>query len=117
MLDTKLKKNAWLLIVSSVKRLKRIVHLINGEVRTPKINQVYRLIDWLNSNHNSNINKLFIKNKPLLEDSSLSGFLDADGNFSIQQTKLENNANKRKISCKLKVEHKMLDQITNDSYL
>ena len=54
------KDNACVLIVSPVQGLKRIVHLINGELRTPKIKQVYRLIDWLNSNHNSNINKLFI---------------------------------------------------------
>ena len=30
-------------------------------LRTPKINQVYHLIDWLNKNHSLNIGKLPIK--------------------------------------------------------
>jgi len=39
------KDNACVLTVSQVKGLKTIVGLINGELRTPKINQFYLLID------------------------------------------------------------------------
>jgi hypothetical protein len=39
------KKNACLLTVSEVKGLVKIINLINGELRTPKIIQVYLLID------------------------------------------------------------------------
>jgi hypothetical protein len=39
------KDNACVLIVSPVKGLKIIVDLINGELRTPKINQLFNLID------------------------------------------------------------------------
>jgi hypothetical protein len=39
------KKNACVLIISAVKGLVKIINLINGELRTPKINQVYLLID------------------------------------------------------------------------
>jgi hypothetical protein len=52
-----------------VKGLKRIVRLLNGEMRTPKINQLYLLIDWLNKNHGSNINKLCVKTGNLNKDS------------------------------------------------
>jgi hypothetical protein len=39
------KDNACVLTVSPVKGLKKVVSLLNGELRTPKINQLYLLID------------------------------------------------------------------------
>jgi|ERR1700678_3925038 len=39
------KENACVLIVSPVKGLKKIIKLINGELRTPKIHQLHKLID------------------------------------------------------------------------
>ena len=76
-----------MLTVSPIKGLIHVVSLINGELRTPKINQLYLLIDWLNKNHNSNLTKLPLKSGLLSKDSWLSGFIDADGSFSIQHTK------------------------------
>jgi hypothetical protein len=110
------KKTACVLKVSEVKGLVKIINLINGELRTPKINQVYDLIDWLNKNHRLNIGKLPIKLGYLNKDSWLAGFIDADGSFSIQHTKIENGALKNKISCRLRIEQRMLDPITNVSY-
>jgi hypothetical protein len=65
----KLKDNACVLVISPVIGLKKIVHLINGELRTPKIHQLHSLIDWLNKNHSANITKLPLKISPLFEDS------------------------------------------------
>jgi len=113
----KIKNNACVLVVSPVIGLKKIVYLINGELRTPKIHQLYKLIDWLNKHHSTNIGKLSLKNGSLTEDSWLSGFIDSDGSFSVQHTKVENNAKKRKISCRLRIEQRMLDPVTGKSYL
>ena len=113
----KSKDNACVLVVSPVVGLKKIVNLINGELRTPKIHQLHKLIDWLNQHHNTNINKLPLKEGPLINDSWLSGFIDSDGSFSVQHTKVENNAKKRKISCRLRIEQRMLDPVTGNSYL
>jgi hypothetical protein len=41
----KSKNNACVLTISPVVSLKKIVSLINGELRTPKIHQLYKLID------------------------------------------------------------------------
>ena len=41
----KQKENACVLIVSPVKGLKKIILLINGELRTPKVKQLHKLID------------------------------------------------------------------------
>ena len=111
----KLKDNACVLVVSPVVGLKKIVNLINGELRTPKIHQLYNLIDWLNKNHSTDIKKLPL-NKDNLENSSwLSGFVDADGSFSVQYTKTEEGlgAPQPKISCRLRIEQRILDPITN----
>jgi LAGLIDADG endonuclease len=113
----KTKDNACVLVVSPVVGLKKIVYLINGELRTPKIYQLHRLIDWLNKNHNTNIEKLPLKEGNLKNDSWLSGFIDSDGSFSVQHTKVENNAKKRKISCRLRIEQRILDPITGNSYI
>lgn len=110
------KDNACVLVVSPVVGLKKIVKLINGELKTPKIYQLHNLIDWLNKNHNTNISKLPL-NKDNVENSSwLSGFVDADGSFSVQYTKTEDGAKKRKISCRLRIEQRILDPVTNEDY-
>ena len=112
----KTRDNACVLVVSPVIGLKKVVHLLNGELRTPKIHQLHNLIDWLNKNHNTNIIKLPLKDSSFSGDSWLSGFIDSDGSFSVQHTKLENNAKKRKISCRLRIEQRILEPITNNSY-
>lgn len=88
----KLQDNACVLTVSPVIGLKKVVHLLNGELRRPKIHQLHNLIDWLNKNHSTNISKLPLKDSSLSENSWLSGFIDSDGSFSVQHTKLENGA-------------------------
>ena len=111
----KLQDSACNLVISPVIGLKKVVNLLNGELRTPKICQLYSLIDWLNKNHNSNITKLPLKNDYLYKDSWSSGFIDSDGSFFVQHTKVENGAKKRKISCRLRIEERILDPITKYS--
>jgi hypothetical protein len=41
----KTRDNACVLVVSPVIGLKKVVHLLNGELRTPKICQLHNLID------------------------------------------------------------------------
>jgi hypothetical protein len=57
-----------------------------------------------------------VKKGNLNKDSWLSGFIDAEGSFSIQHTKLENGAKKRKISCRLRIEQRMYEPISKNSY-
>lgn len=118
----KVKNNVCVLVISSVKGLKKVVSLLNGQLRTPKIHQLHYLINWLNKNHATNIQKLPLKDNSLSEDGWLSGFIDSDGSFSVRCShKKENDSSatpvKRKISCRLRIEQIMLDPITKDSYL
>ena len=150
------KENACVLIVSPVKGLKKIIKLINGELRTPKIHQLHKLIDWINVHHSSNIIKKPVNKGSICNNSWLAGFVDSDGSFSIRHTKIEKQPllvasqplprplengiqpfappfgvileatgarerlilerKKRQISCRLRIEQRMVDPITNQSY-
>ena len=110
------KDNACVLVVSPVVGLKKIVNLINGELRTPKIHQLHSLIDWLNKNHGTQFEKLDLNKGSLENNSWFSGFVDSDGSFSVQYTNTDSGAKKRKISCRLRIEQRMLDPITGASY-
>ena len=107
------KNNACVLVISPVKGLRKIINWVNGELRTPKIIQLHNLIDWVNKNHSSNIIKLPLKIGNVNKDNWLSGFIDADGSFSIQH----NNTKKRKISCRLRIEQRMYEPISKNSYI
>lgn len=107
--------NACVLVISSVEGLKKIVYLINGKLRTPKLEQLEALINWLNKNHNTNILLLPVCESSFLCDAWLSGFVDADGSFSVQYLKKE-NALIRKISCRLRIEQRMFDPSSKVSY-
>ena len=70
--------NAYILTINSYKGLILIVSLLNGNLRTPKINSLYKLIDWLNNSKNTNLLKKPLNNSPLISNAWLSGFLEAD---------------------------------------
>jgi hypothetical protein len=57
-------KNAYTYVISDIKGLIKIVNLINGKMRTPKIKQLYKLIDRIN-NKNYNLIKLPLDNSSL----------------------------------------------------
>ncbi|PVZ96508.1 hypothetical protein BB558_007595 [Smittium angustum] len=82
-------KNAYRLTINNLEGWIKIVELINGYMRTPKINALYNLIDCINSNYGKNIKKLSKDNSPLISNAWLSGFIDGDGSFSIRLTEKE----------------------------
>lgn len=61
-----------------------VIKLINGKMRTPKINALYKMIDWLNSNKYKSITKLPLDHSNIESNAWLSGFIDTDGSFSIK---------------------------------
>ena len=111
----KSKENAIVLTVSPIKGLKVILNLISDYLRTPKINQVNKLINWLNKYHNTNLNILTRNEKSLILDYWLSGFIDADGGFLINYSK-NKLKNKEIIKFTMTIEQRMVDPITQESY-
>jgi len=75
------KITRWL--IQDKKSVTKIIHSINGKLRTPKINSLYEMIDFLNAK-GDNIIKLPIDSSPLSSNAWLAGFIDADGHFAIK---------------------------------
>jgi len=99
--------NNYIYTITDLQGLISTVGLINGFMRTPKINRFHQLIDFLNLHHNLNLSKLPLNSQPLSNDSWLSGFIDADGHFSIRVTQL--GINPQKVECKFELEQRQLD--------
>jgi hypothetical protein len=71
------------LLIQDISTLYKVTVLINGKMRTPKIEALHRLIDWLNdrSDQKEKLIKLGLDTSSLVNNAWLSGFLEADGNF------------------------------------
>lgn len=75
------KISRWL--IQDKKSVTNIINLINGKFRTPKINSLFEMIDFLNAK-GDNIIKLPLDSSPLNSNAWLAGFIDADGHFAIK---------------------------------
>lgn len=108
-------KNAYTYVISDIKGLIKVVSLINGNMRTPKIVQLYKLIDWISTKGNNPIifNKLSLDNSPLNSNAWLSGFIDSDGCFSVRVSD-NKNCSTKKISVMLALVQKTVS-LNNDS--
>lgn len=93
--------NAYLLTINNYEGLLLVVSLINGYMRTPKIHALWDLIDWLNLRFKDlNMVKNPIDNSLLNSNPWLSGFIEADGHFSVR-TSIESKS--PKIECKFEL--------------
>lgn len=104
--------NAYQLTINNYEGLLFIVFLLNGKMKTPKIFDFWLLIDWLNCKFpNLNLQKFSINNEPIINNAWFSGFIDADGSFSIRST---NNIKTKKIECRFIIVQSRKDHNNND---
>lgn len=82
----------------------KIVNLINGFMRTPKIEALHRAITWINEQDKSFIPLLGLDLSSLDSNNWLAGFTDADGNFSI--TLSEDKKNNYRVQTFFRIEVK-----------
>lgn len=61
----------------------KIINIINGYMRTPKIEALHRAIIWFNTYCGHNIKCLDLDQSDIDSNGWLAGFTDGDGNFSI----------------------------------
>lgn len=71
------------LLFQDVNSIQKIAVLLNGKMRTPKIEALHRLIDWLNvrSTDDVKLPKLDLDYSSLGSNPWLTGFIESDGNF------------------------------------
>lgn len=89
------KKNAGYVLwqIQKTEDVLKIVNIINGYMRTPKIEALHRAINWFNDFYNCNINCLGLDLSPIDSNAWLAGFTDGDGNFSITLTDRKKKGN------------------------
>lgn len=93
------KENAGYLIwyIQKTEDVIKIINIINGYMRTPKIEALHRVINWFNKHGNCNIKCLGLDKSSIDSNAWLAGFSDGNGNFSITIT---NRKKKGKITSK-----------------
>jgi hypothetical protein len=106
----KRKTNSVELRITSIRSLVKLINLINGKMRTPKIYDLNRLIDHINNNHTTyTLKKYSLDTTSLNNNNWLAGFIDADGGFYIRLAP-------KQIACKFSLEQRMYYNKTNESY-
>ena len=104
--------NAYILTINSYKGLILIISLLNGNMRTPKIKSLYKLIDWLNNSKNTNFFKKPLNDSPLTSNAWLSGFIEADASFQVRTTL---SGKYPKLECKLEICQRQRDHNGNSN--
>ena len=99
--------NAYILTINSFEGLLLLTSMINGNMRTPKIYALNNLIDWLNLKFvGINIPKKSLNISPLDSNAWLSGFIEADGHFSVRTTI---TSKYHKVECKFELSQRQID--------
>jgi len=101
--------------ISDKNTLIKVINLINGKFRTPKIKYLHRAIDQINFKYNISINKLPLDNSSLESNSWLAGMVDADGNFhiSLEGVYGSNNSLVRgRVKCTFSIKQRVIDKPT-----
>jgi len=99
--------NAYILTINSFEGLLLLTSIINGNMRTPKIFALNNLIDWLNFKFEGiNIPKKSLNNSPLDSNAWLSGFIEADGHFSVRTT---TTSKYPRVECKFELSQRQID--------
>lgn len=76
-----LRGQACILHIRRVKSVLEVITLINGHMRTPKIEALHRLIIWYNNRHGTQIPLFGLDETPLQLNNWLAGILDCDAGF------------------------------------
>ncbi len=112
-LSKKKGANAYIYTVNNLEGLILLVSLLNGNMKTNKIEALHRLIDWYNQYRNTTFEKKGFNTDSLTSNAWLSGFIEADGHFSIRSTE---SGKYPKIECKFELSQRRKDENQRDNF-
>ena len=92
--------NAYIYTVNNFYGLILLISIINGNMKTNKIDALHRLIDWYNQYKGTSIEKKALNTEPIMSNAWLSGFIESDGHFSLRSTE---SGKYPKIECKFEL--------------
>jgi len=99
-ISKKKNQNAYIYTVNNLEGLFLLVDLLNGKMKTNKIYALHRLIDWYNQYKNTTFEKKGLNTDSMSSNAWLSGFIEADGHFSIRSTE---TGKYPRIECKFEI--------------
>jgi hypothetical protein len=105
--------NAYILTINNKDGILLIISLINGKMKTPKIHSLNKLIDWVNKKEWLNIEKKMISIGKINSSAWLSGFIDANGHFSVRTSIIRKYP---KIECRFELIQRQIDHNNYDNY-
>jgi hypothetical protein len=107
--------NAYNFIINDKKSILKIINILNGQMKTPKIQSLYNLIDWYNNKDiGERLIKLPLNTEPLCNNAWLSGMIESDGHFSVRTTM---TGKYPKIECKFELSQRQKDHLGNSNEL
>lgn len=110
-------KKAYVLTINNTEGVLLLIFLLNGNMYTPKIYSLWALIDFLNLKYLLNIKKLELNKTNIFSNAWLSGFIDADGHFSVRCSLQKNNNLKyTKVECKFEISQRQIDHKGFNNY-
>lgn len=112
----KIDNHAYVLTIVSISELINVIHIINGYLRTPKIDKFNTLITWINIKTKQNIATHKVDCSDLLSNAWLSGFIEADGSFDIRVSQTSTGSIKNRVSARLRLEQRQFDPVSLVSY-
>jgi hypothetical protein len=106
--------NSYVLAIHDRLGLLTTCSLINGYMRTPKINALYRLFDWFSDTSDVLFVKSSIDQSPIDSSPWLAGFIDADGHFFIRAQTPSAVSKYGRVECRFEIEQRQTD-LSGDS--
>jgi len=106
------KENACVLIFHTDNGVIKIINLINGYLRSPKLYKFNLTIDYFNEKYSLGIPKYDVDRSNIRDNSWFAGFVDADGGFYIRYS----DKKKFRIACELRIEQRIIDTLSGLSY-
>ena len=108
--------------ISNADAVIKLINLVNGKFRTPKIVALNKAIDNLNKWRNANLVKMPTDIGNLEDSPWLSGFIDADGHFSVKlsgssssDSSEKNAAVRGRVKCVFSINQSETNRISGES--
>jgi hypothetical protein len=111
----KVENHAYVLTIASIAELVKVICLINGHLRTPKIAKFNEMINWINKSTGDCIPTYTVDRSDIFGNAWLAGFIEADGSFDIRVSQTSTSI-KNRVSARLRLEQRKNDPVTNASY-
>lgn len=104
--------NAYIYTINNFTGLIKLIGLMNGNMKTNKIITLNSLIDWYNNYKKTTLEKKSLNNEMLTKGAWLSGFIEADGHFSVRSQESNKYS---KIECKFELTQAQKDHKHKDN--